>query len=149
MYRFCKFFIFAFMLILVIGCHFFEDSDNVDECPLNSGYPCACSPLDEEITASKGFCRDFSTCIYFPNSDNTRGVCSPVCAGSTDTVTCSNTNGYGSEGLCLMPSADNSEIFFCAVFCTKSDMASCPPGQKCVLLDDGQNGVCYPKLPNE
>ncbi len=118
------------------GCHFFEDSENVNECPLNSGYPCPCIP-DMAQYDCKGLsdyycCKDGrSSCVYTdtPESRN-RGICTKPCNGIDDSLSCRNTQDYGSEGICAMAVGSSDAPNFCEVICTPG-VDDCPPGMEC------------------
>jgi len=131
------------------ACHFFEDSENVDECPLNSGYPCPC--LQDMATRD---CRDGigpyccedgrSQCIFFPDRDETRGICSLPCTGVTDTQTCIRTEGFGSEGICSLKVDSSTTPNFCAVVCNPGGN-DCPPGMECLLDTTLNYSLCIPE----
>jgi hypothetical protein len=125
------------------GCHFFEDSENVDECPLNSGYPCPCIPETANSNcldnSGRHCCEDNqSRCLISADGDATRGICTLQCDGIEDT-TCMNTKGFGSEGLCALK-VNSSNPDYCAVVCNSRD--DCPPGTGCLFVTSLNYSLC-------
>ena len=131
------------VLLLFTGCHFFDDPDDLDECPLNWGYPCACTYDDEKVSLT-GECRDGSGCLYFDNES--RGICANQCDGTSDVGSCEETWGYGEEGLCWFQANGSDTPNFCAVFCQGNGRGNCSPGMECSLIaEDSDYRVCLPK----
>ena len=101
------------------------DTDTDPGCPLDSGYPCACSP-------QIGACNDGSDCITVGPSS--LGMCSHPC-GPGDPA-CQDTQGYGVNGWCGFDAngpAESNEFNHCIVTCRfKTDTGPCPPGLVCV-----------------
>ena len=130
------------------GCHFFDDPDEMDECPLNSGYPCACTYEDPDV-AEYGECRDGSSCL-FPEvgGDMAHGFCAAPCSGTTDVTSCTGARGYGTEGVCWW-AVDAEEPNFCAVFCDGDGMGNCAPGMSCEPVSaDSSYRICMPNTAN-
>lgn len=119
------------VFVIITGCHMFEDSENVDECPLNSGFPCPCS-----MEMSGGFCEDQSHCV---TDGDDYGICKMPC-GST--ASCEETQGWGIAGLCDQDLDEDGK--YCQVICDHSDgdAGYCPPGMDCVWVDDTQYAIC-------
>lgn len=141
--------------LLLGSCHFFDDSNDVDNaldnCPLNWGYPCPC---DATHYGSK--CGDNSVCLY--HTDPTRGFCSPECTEAGGTQEClvdhKMTADYGvleKAAICAhSPALSPSNQ--CMVICELVDFdgqrleGQCPPGTRCdVYLGDGNEmKACLP-----
>ena len=126
---------------LAVGCHFFDDADEIDDCPLNSGYPCACT-YEDALVARDGQCLDGSACLYW-GDDKTHGVCAEACDGVTDVTSCTEINGYGNEGLCWFQTTDADAPNYCAVLCDGDGMGNCAPGMSC-LEDGSEYRYCLP-----
>ena len=141
----------AWAAFSVPACHFFEDSDNVDECGLNSGYPCPCVPEDADFECKNGSgdycCKDGrSSCVWFGDNNETRGICSMPCLGIADSQSCINTKDFGSEGVCAMMVNDATSPNYCEVVCDpESD--ECPPGMECLSGFYLNFSVCRPEQP--
>ena len=128
--------------LFAAGCHFFEDSDEIDECPLNSGYPCACTS-ENAFVAKNGNCYDGSTCLYI-TGDEAHGFCAEPCDGLTDVSSCTGARGYGTEGVCWWQ-LDADEPNYCALFCDGAGMGNCAPGMSCKPPTEGASySVCVP-----
>jgi hypothetical protein len=125
--------------LFIFGCHFFEDADNVDECPLNSGYPCPCDSTQLTVYCDDGR----SACMYW--NDPTRGFCSLPCDGASDTQKCANTAAYGNEGICRFMADGSTTPNYCGVVCQGNGGGNCPPGMDCMTLDGEDYKVCFPR----
>ncbi len=142
--RIVHFFVFVIFANLAASCHFFEDAENIDECPINSGYPCPCVPVDlANDPEAKGFCDDGSNCIY-NLADEEKGFCSLPCQGATDLSSCRRTDGFGSEGICSLVVGEVSVPNQCVVVCSEDD--ECPPGLTCQIRWGIAYAVCGPEL---
>ncbi len=131
----------AAALLLSAGCHFFESADDIDECPLNSGWPCPC---DNTQLDNGGLCDDRqSTCLWV--NDETRGMCSLPCNGVSDTLTCRNTQDYGNEGICRFKTDESETPNFCGIICVGNGSGNCPPGMDCLILDGESYKMCFPR----
>lgn len=146
----------ALSLPPVAGCHFFDDPEDIEECPVGSHYPCPC-----DATQKGGFCDDGTTCIYPTGSADAYGMCSQSCGQSYLGDTNSNVNDYmcedppgygtreynGSRGsACFWNVSDyNNQVsrWYCAVVCQSDD--ECPPGMICPYDDGAYDfGICAP-----
>lgn len=113
------------------GCHLFSDPDDIDECPMGSGYPCRCDPYD-----NGGLCDDNSVCI--PINSEEKGFCSRDCAGVQDEGICEDRQGYGAFGFCRQWFEASPGPDQCIVVCEYDNMSGeCPPGLTCVPFADG------------
>lgn len=134
------------LTLLCTGCHFFDDPESFekqeDDCPLNSGYPCACEP-----DYGMGYCDDGSDCVYATGHDS-RGFCANSCTGPSDSTSCIPHNrdlGVG-NGLCM----ESGQGFnFCMLICEFDDgtsnlEGSCPYGLDCeeIRTSTGTIKVC-------
>ena len=86
-----RFFTLFITAVFFVGCHFFDDPDESfdesdDDCPLNSGYPCACDPK-EDLVRTTGLCLDGSYCIAGVKNPG-MGFCSQRCVGWNDSDSC-------------------------------------------------------------
>jgi hypothetical protein len=126
--------------VIFTGCHLFEHPENIDDCPLNSGYPCPCNPSVAPV------CMDDSPCLFYNNPE--MGFCSRPCAGIHDDATCQETAGYGVQGLCRFTTLeDSTEPTNCQVACEYDNLVGeCPPGLECIPFADELTTykVCYP-----
>ena len=135
---------FSLLSVLAIGCHFFEDSDNIDDCPLNSGYPCPCTYDDSDVYQT-GECRDGSACLAYVD-DQSHGICAETCSGVSDATSCFDTKAYGTEGLCWTGDSNVYPQNYCAVYCEGTEDDNCSPGMVCTPVT-GETGyyICLPK----
>jgi hypothetical protein len=123
--------------IAVSGCHFFENPDDIQDCPVGSGYPCACHSYDNE-----GYCDDGSICIYFNNAE--KGYCSRQCS---DAATCEDGLAYGSAGVCQAVLNSENIPDQCVVACDyNGEVGACPAGLQCISYQDNtyQYRACLP-----
>ncbi len=128
-----KRFLAAVSMLMIPACHMFEDADNVDPCPLNSGYPCPCS-----VESSGGYCDDASHCLAEGGDDF--GMCTWPCATSGQ---CSERQSFGVEGLC----ASVGDLKYCQLVCEDPQgyEGYCPPGMVCDWLPGGSDyAICSP-----
>jgi len=128
------------LTVAVLGmpaCHLFEDPDTLDECPLNSGYPCPCNP---QINGAQ--CDDGSTCEFF--DDPGEGVCAATCRGIEDRSSCRASRWDGEDGYCRLKANGAGMPNRCLAACW--DETDCPPGMSCVFRQDdyGPFMACYP-----
>ena len=119
----------------LFGCHMFEDADNVNECPMGSGYPCPCDAVASPV------CDDNSDC-YSPAADY-RGFCADKCVDNSD---CTETGGYGLSGACALSiNAPQDRANHCVVICDDGiETTQCPPGQECEWQAQMSRGICLP-----
>ncbi len=126
------------VLGLVSGCHLFDDPETLEECPLNSGYPCPCTP---GVNDSR--CDDGSSCEFF--GDHEKGVCSKSCIPGGRANECLAPRWYDTPGLCQLATGGSAEPNGCVVTC--EDQEDCPPGLSCMAqpAPSGQlQALCYP-----
>ena len=96
------------------------DTDEQQDCPVNSGWPCACGP---DVGT---WCEDGSYCVEMAlDGGGAAYFCSEECAGEGDD--CPSTP-YPPEGQCDLY-ADDADIWLCVLHCIFDD--DCPPGQSC------------------
>ena len=119
------------LFALLCACHMFEDPENVDECPLNSGYPCPCS-----METSEGFCEDNSRCV---SGGDDYGMCKMPCASKD---TCEETQGWGIAGICDEEKGEDGK--YCQIVCDQRDGEAgyCPPGMDCAWVTGTQYAIC-------
>lgn len=138
------------LALLLTGCHFFEDAENVDECALNSGYPCPCVPNAAHFTCkdkSGDYCCEDgrSTCVYTTEINENRGICTLPCTGVADTQSCIRTQGFGSQGLCAMLVNQSTTPNYCELVCDP-EIENCSPGMECRTDLNTSFSVCRPEI---
>ncbi len=97
------------------------EPDTSLECPLNSGYPCACD---------QNPCEDGASCLGIPNQGTY--YCSAECTEEKD---CLETLGWGVGAGCLINNDGDDTPEHCVVKC-KVD-SDCPPGLTCIKAQAG------------
>jgi len=114
-------------------------ADAASACPLNSGWPCPCSGVNE--------CENGDICFGIGPGE---GLCAPRCAGAGDDAPCAETMGWGISGggRCAYEVTYEGQTFgVCALICQVQAedgeviRGFCPPGSLCVP----QNGfsACF------
>lgn len=116
------------------------DSEVVNECPWNSGWPCACDNPG-------GSCDDGFFCLGLPGADT--GICSynsPSRTSVGSNVICEDVDfdAYPTGLWNKQFDVDPSNAFYCALEC--SGDSECPQDQVCTEIptDDGVHHFCYP-----
>lgn len=117
MQLFKKYTILFFCIGIATGCHWFDDANNLDECSLNSSFPCPC-----DIS-----CEGENVCVHTTGSRGSYGQCTLPCYGNHQLCTQA-AAGFGS-GICR-------ENGYCAIACY--DDVDCPPGMGC------KDSICTP-----
>ena len=106
------------------------DTDFAD-CPLNSGYPCACD---------KEECADGSQCWTFAKGGGVLvGFCGGACA---DASACKNTQGWGVVGDCILDTTGDGVGDYCGLICEEGG-DDCPPGLECKAVTGQSWWACY------
>jgi hypothetical protein len=105
-----------------------SDSDVDPDCPMDSGWPCACDIGTQA-------CDDGSLCAEIDQPVMGR-FCAASCSGEGGE--CPPTD-YEAEGQCLL--SDGQGEFYCILVC--EDAGECPPDQPCVEV--GGVTVCLPE----
>ncbi len=108
----------------------FGERADMDDCPLNSAYPCRCDGVKN--------CDDGSECVGL-RPDQNGGMCAAPCAGGDDAASCAETGGYGLYGECAGYKGASETPEFCIVICEEDGQsAKCPPDFAC------ENEICMP-----
>lgn len=108
-------------------------TDTVGDCPLNSGYPCTCSIIDEP-------CDDSSWCAQVVGLSSSLGICSKTCECTELGLDCVET-AFTSESVCgMVDDNDDPSWCGCALFICDDD-DDCPYDQTC---QDYDVPLCYP-----
>lgn len=108
----------------------FGEKVDMDDCPLNSGYPCRCDGVKN--------CDDGSECVGL-RPDQNGGLCAAPCEGAEDEASCAETKGYGLYGECAGYKGASASPEFCIVICEEDGQtAECPPDFEC------ENEICMP-----
>lgn len=154
-----KFFTLFIAAVFLVGCHFFDDPDESfdesdDDCPLNSGYPCACDPGYVNQDGDPGICDDGSDCL-FTLKEPDFGFCSKACTVPNDCITLDTELGIG-RGICQPIYVLNELYYRCFLMCenismdlfgnTKTISGKCPWGLECQETEDLYIKACL--LPN-
>jgi hypothetical protein len=105
------------VVFLLAGCHWFDDPNELEDCPFGSTYPCPCSTT----------CEGNNVCVVTDGSRGSYGQCTLPCNGNHQLCNQA-ADGFGT-GVCL---ADG----YCASACYED--ADCPAGMGC---DDN---ICVP-----
>jgi hypothetical protein len=112
-----------------------------DDCPINSGYPCAC-----HLSTSR--CDDYTPCIKF--GSGAYGLCMKPCQYPGELSNCEEAFwGWVPYGIpaCIWEMGNGA---LCGIICRLNDKGTagfdCPPGTHCVneTYPEGIAGVCKP-----
>ncbi len=116
-----------------------QGSDSAEvpaECPVNSGWPCACD------VASVKVCQDESACVQVV-LEGARGgdaFCSKSCGGREDLESCKDVGGFGLQGACVLQKngkrIGDGIPSQCALVCEYQGAtgSACPTGLECVPI---------------
>ena len=112
-----RLFVFIFCISLFSGCHWFDDPNDLEDCPLGSSFPCPCTTN----------CEGDDVCVLTEGSRGSYGQCTLPCYGNHQLCTQA-ADGFGS-GICM-------DDGYCAIACY--DHGDCPAGMGC------DNNICTP-----
>jgi len=112
------------------------DLDTDAACLFDSAFPCSCHKSTDE-------CDDGSECVWTMTFDN--GFCTPACQDAADAGPCPDAGGFGLASECLWFLGDGEVPTNCGLICQDGTASGdCPPGQFCMINDDGDYGICAP-----
>jgi hypothetical protein len=116
-----------FSVASFLGCHWFDNVDDLHDCALNSQFPCPCTTS----------CQNGQTCVQKQGNHGSYGQCTLPCNG-IDEICQLASAGYGIDGAggqCI-------ESGYCAIGCLFNE--DCPPGMICAVEVNGGAPVCVP-----